>query len=57
MTVDAKKLVVLSTAALMLFYVIVDPQGAACLVEDVLLILQDAANGLFSFFREFLAGT
>ncbi|MGH3470325.1 MAG: hypothetical protein ACRDQF_21615 [Thermocrispum sp.] len=54
---DAKKAAVLAVAALMLFYVVVDPTGAACVVEDVLVILQDAATGLFAFFREFLAAS
>lgn len=54
---DGKKLAVLSVAALMLFYVVVDPAGAACVVQDVLAILEDGANGLFAFARELMAGT
>lgn len=57
MTVDGKKLAVLSVAALMLFYVVVDPAGAAGVVQDVLATLEDGANGLFAFAREFMAGT
>lgn len=52
---DAKKLVILSVAALMLFYVIVNPADAACTVQQVLGLLEDGANGLFEFTREFFA--
>lgn len=30
---------------------------SACVVQDVLAILADGANGLFAFTREFMAGT
>jgi hypothetical protein len=54
-TVDGKKLVILSVAALMLFYVIVNPADAACTVQQVLGLLEDGANGLFAFTKEFFA--
>ena len=50
---DGKKLAILSVAALMLFYVIVNPADAACTVQQLLGILEDGANGLFAFFRNF----
>lgn len=53
---DPKKLVVLAVAVLMLFYVIVRPADAAQSVHEVLCLLEDAANGLFAFTKEFFAG-
>lgn len=50
---DAKKVAVLGVAALMLFYVIVNPTEAACTVQELLGMLEDAANGLFQFVDRF----
>jgi hypothetical protein len=53
--VDAKKVAVLGVAALALFYVIVNPTDAACLVEDLFAALEEGANRLFTFAEGLLA--
>lgn len=43
------KIAMLGSLGLSAFYVIVDPEGAACVTQELLAMLADGARGLFAF--------
>lgn len=45
------KIALLGSAALGLFYIVVDPEGAACVMQVVLGMLADGATGFFEFVK------
>lgn len=50
----AGKAAALGTILLGAFYVIVDPQAAACTTQQLLGMLADGANGVLAFLRELI---
>lgn len=49
------KAVLLGSVGLGLFYVLVDPEGAACVTQSLLGMLADGATGLLEFTKQFFA--
>lgn len=54
---DVKKVLTIAGAALVVFYLVTQPEGAANLVRSILSTLQDAAEAVITFVRSvFSAG-
>lgn len=53
---DAKKAAILVGVALVLFYVIAEPQGAAALVGNIIGFLRSAAESVITFVSSVFSG-
>jgi hypothetical protein len=54
--VKVKKVLILSGAALLVFFLVTQPEGAASIVNSILNTLQDAAEALITFVRSVFNG-
>jgi hypothetical protein len=54
--VKVKKVLILTGAALLVFFLVTQPEGAASIVNSILQTLQEAAEALITFVRSVFNG-
>jgi hypothetical protein len=54
--VKVKKVLILSGAALLVFFLVTQPEGAASIVNSIILTLREAAEALITFVRSVFSG-